>query len=256
MSIHLQASLAFASAAALGAVQLGAKLRERRTERRVREIAGLVPIRSGSGGALRFGGGAVRIPVPHPLRDRRINKRSAELSSQLAPALELIVGHLRIGRNVNAAIAEVIDSIADPLRSIFVEALEEARLGTPLSDSLQKMSVLQDNRHLGVVASAIGLQVNHGGPLVEVLETVHTTIEEEDRLQRDIRTLTADNRLSARVLLALPPVVLVVVSVLNPGYAAPLVTEPLGRQMSVVGAVLALVGWRWLRRLANPDVEA
>jgi len=46
------------------------------------------------------------------------------------------------------------------------------------------------------------------------------------------------------------------VSVLNPGYAAPLITEPLGQEMSVVGAVLALVGWRWLRRLANPDVEA
>ena len=83
---------------------------------------------------------------------------------------------------------------------------------------------------------------------------MHTTIEEEDRLQRDIRTLTADNRLSARVLLALPPIVLVVVSILNPGYAAPLLTDPLGRQMSAAGAVLALVGWRWLRRLAAPEV--
>ncbi len=215
----------------------------------MREIAGLVAHRAD-------GGGSIRTPVPHPLRDRRSNKRSAELSSQLAPALELIVGHLRIGRNVSAAIAEVVDSIDDPLRSIFVEALEEARLGTPLSDSLQRLSVSERNRHLGVVASAIGLQAHHGGSLVEVLETVHTTIEEEDRLQRDIRTLTADNRLSARVLLALPPVVLVVVSVLNPGYAAPLITEPLGRQMSAVGAVLALIGWRWLRRLAKPDVVA
>jgi tight adherence protein B len=247
--MHLQASLAFASAAALGTVQLAAKLRERRTEHRMREIAGLVAHRAD-------GGGSIRTPVPHPLRDRRSNKRSAELSSQLAPALELIVGHLRIGRNVSAAIAEVVDSIDDPLRSIFVEALEEARLGTPLSDSLQRLSVNERNRHLGVVASAIGLQAHHGGSLVEVLETVHTTIEEEDRLQRDIRTLTADNRLSARVLLALPPVVLVVVSVLNPGYAAPLITEPLGRQMSAVGAVLALIGWRWLRRLAKPDVVA
>jgi Flp pilus assembly protein TadB len=48
--------------------------------------------------------------------------------------------------------------------------------------------------------------------------------------------------------------VLVVVSILNPGYAAPLLTDPLGRQMSAAGAVLALVGWRWLRRLAAPEV--
>ncbi len=104
--MHLQASLAFASAAALGTVQLAAKLRERRTEHRMREIAGLVAHRAD-------GGGSIRIPVPTRYGSTS-NKRSAELSSQLAPALELIVGHLRIGRNVSAAIAEVIDSIDDP----------------------------------------------------------------------------------------------------------------------------------------------
>ena len=249
MSTKLSASLAFAAAAALGTSQLRTKLNERKTERRMRQLVGVLPIDDASRTA-------VRIDIPHPLQNHKQRKRNALLSSQLAPALELIVGHLRIGRNVNAAIAEVTDSVSEPLRSIFVEAVEEARLGTPFSDSLQRISEKENNRHLGVVASAIGLQSKHGGSLVEILEAVHTTIEEEDRLRRDIQTLTADNRISAKVLLALPPATLGFVSVLNPGYASPLLSDPLGQRMSVAGVVLGIVGWRWLKRLSNPEVVA
>lgn len=249
MDTNLAASLAFAGAAALSYLQLRTRFEDGRTERRMRRLAGLLPPEVAPS---RFGS----IRLPHPLRERRRRLDRMLLSTQLAPAIELIVGHLRIGRNIAAAVAEVTDSLDEPLRGILVEAVEESRLGTPLGDTLQRIGEERGNRHLGVVASAIGLQARHGGSLVEVLEAVHTTIEEEDRLQRDIRTLTADNRLSARVLLSLPPVVLGVVSLLNPGYATPLVTEPLGRAMSVAGVSLAFVGWRWLRRLANPEVVA
>lgn len=249
MSTHLMASVAFAGAAAFGALQIRQWFDRRATTKRMRQMAGIIPLdiddtrRS-------------RPSIPNPLANRRARQRSALLSSQLAPALELMIGHLKIGRNIGAAVAEVTDSIPEPLRGVFVEATEEARLGAPLSDALQRLSAREANRHLDVVASAIGLQARHGGSLIEILETVHTTIDEEDRLQRDIRTLTADNRLSAKVLLALPPVVLLVVSTFNPGYATPLLTDPLGQRMSVAGAVLAFVGWRWLRRLANPEVVA
>jgi tight adherence protein B len=247
MDTNVAASLAFAASAAFCAMQLRTRLDERRAERMMRELAGVVPFTVPTArGRL--------LDVPHPLRERHRRRESLLLSAQLAPALELIVGHLRIGRNITAAMAEVTDSLTDPLRTVLVDAVEEARLGTPLSDSLLQVADRYGNRHLGVVASAIGLQARHGGSLVEILDSVHNTIEEEDRLQRDIQTLTADNRLSARVLLSLPPIVLAVVSLLNPGYASPLVTDPLGQRMSVAGLVLAFVGWRWLRRLASPEV--
>ena len=249
MSTRLSASLAFAAAAAFGVTQLRTRLDDRRVQRRMRQLVGVAPMPSESDSS-------IHIEMPHPLRERRQRKRNAMISSQLAPALELIVGHLKIGRNIGAAIAEVTYSLSEPLQSIFVDAVEEARLGTPLSDSLQRFSDIEGNRHLGVVASAIGLQSKHGGSLVEILEAVHSTIEEEDRLQRDIQTLTADNRISAKVLLALPPATLVVVSLLNPGYASPLVSDSLGQRMSLVGITLAFVGWRWLKRLSTPEVVA
>ena len=68
------------------------------------------------------------------------------------------------------------------------------------------------------------------------------TIEEEDRLRRDIKSLTADGRLSAKVLLAMPPAMLAIISVLSPGYATPLANTSFGRMLAMVGVVLGLVG--------------
>ena len=183
-----------------------------------------------------------------------MSKRVDELSEQLAPALQLVVGNLRIGRNVLASVADVADAVADPLRGILQEAVTEAKLGTPVGEVLSVIADRAQSRHLRIVASALSLQAKHGGSLVEILETVIETIEEEDRLRRDVKSVTADARLSAVVLLAMPPVVLLLISVLSPGYASPLVTTRLGLTLIGLGVVLAGVGWRWLRSLANPEI--
>lgn len=187
---------------------------------------------------------------------RSADSRRELIASELAPALQLVIGQLRIGRNVVASIAEVADSVPDPLGSIFRDVVSEARLGTPIDEVLGECARRENDRHLGVVASAIGLQARHGGSLVDILGTVVETIEEEDRLRRDIKSVTADGRLSAIVLMGMPPVMLLLVSVFSPGYAAPLVNDPIGRIMALVGLFLGAVGWKWLRVLASPQVIA
>lgn len=185
---------------------------------------------------------------------RKKARRSQEIADELAPALQLMVGNLRIGRDVLSSFSEVADTVNGPLHGIFADVLAETRLGAPLGEVLQRAADAEQERHLAIVASAFSLHSRHGGSLVEIMEAVIETIEEEDKVRRDVRSITADGRLSAIVLLAMPPVVLLFVSALNPGYAAPLVTDPLGRMFSVIGAVLGFTGWRWLRRLGNPRV--
>ena len=180
--------------------------------------------------------------------------RAAAIDDQLAPALQLIVGNLRVGRNVVASVAEVAETAHEPIAGILREAVAEAKLGSSIGDVLMNVAERESNRHLAIVASAVVLHSRHGGSLVGILETVIETIEEEDRLRRDMRSVTADGRLSAVVLLAMPPVVLVFVSSMSPGYAAPLVTTPLGWSMSVLAGVLGIVGWRWLHKLGNPEI--
>lgn len=200
--------------------------------------------------------GVVPVIVRRTRQRAERRRRSELLASELAPTLQLVVGNLRIGRNLPAAIAEVVDVAGEPLRSMLAEVVAQSRLGEPIEECFRQLSEREDDRHLGVVASAIGLHARHGGSLVEILEGVIETIHEEDRLRRDIKSLTADGRLSAVVLMLMPPFALAFVSLFNARYAEPLVTDPLGRAMSVTAIVLGLVGWRWLRALSRPEVVA
>ena len=272
----------FGSAAVIAVTEIRRTLRHRLVIRRARQQVGLVPIiesdrrRRGVSttvnllvigamaaalGSLSFGpvgamGGAVPLVTYRSWESRRARRRREEMADQLAPALQLMVGHLKIGRNVMSALSEVAEATPAPLGDLLREVVSEVRLGSAVDEVLQAVADRENDRHLGVVASAIGLQSRHGGSLVEILETVVETIEEEDRLRRDIRSLTADGRLSATVLLAMPPAMLVIVSLLSPGYTAPLWDHPTGRAMSMAGLFLGFVGWRWLRSLGTPKVVA
>ena len=268
----------FAIAGSLVVVETSSYVRQRRWRRRIRSHVGL-EAESGSRGpewltlttawcaaaaAVGFawagpvGLGLAAVPLVVRRTRARMEKRrrSDQLAAELAPTLRLVVGNLRIGRNLPAAIAEVVDTAAEPLRSILSEVVTQSRLGEPIDESFRRLAEQEGDRHLGVVASAVGLHARHGGSLVEILDGVVETIDEEDRLRRDIKSLTADGRLSAITLMSMPPFALLFVTLFNPGYAEPLVTTSLGRVMSVSAVILGLVGWRWLRILGRPEIVA
>lgn len=275
-------AIAFGSAAVLAVTEIGRARHRRLVITRARQQVGLVPLVESDRRqnwlsthlnlvAMGFVAGVVGLVAIGPMgalagvvpvmswrswEARRVRKRREQLADQLAPALQLVVGHLRIGRNVMGALTEVAEDTPAPLGDLLREVVSEVRLGSAVDEVLQDVADRENDRHLGVVASAIGLQSRHGGSLVEILETVVETIEEEDRLRRDIRSLTADGRLSATVLLAMPPAMFVIVSLLSPGYTSPLFETSLGRSMSMAGLFLGFVGWRWLRSLGTPKVVA
>jgi len=146
----------------------------------------------------------------------------------------------------------VADRADEPLDGIIDEVLAEARLGLPIHEVLDRIAATEGSRHLDVIASAIGLHAHHGGSLTEILATVAESIDAEDALRREVETLTADARLSAQVLLGLPVAALVLLSLLSPGYATPLIATPAGRAMAMAGGVLGVIGWWWLRALSRP----
>lgn len=199
-----------------------------------------------------FAGAPALVGAARTSRQRR--KRAEALASGLAPALQLVVDNLRVGRDLVSALNEVATTVPDPMASVLASVVAEVRLGARVDEALLRQAEAEGDRHLAVVASGVGLHVEHGGNLVEILTSVVETIEEEDRLRRNIATITADGKMSGQVLLALPLVTLLAVSLLSPGYATPLVAEPLGRMMTLVALVLGVAGWLWLRRLSNMEV--
>ena len=191
--------------------------------------------------------------VSRSMNKRSARKRQSAIDDALAPALQRIVDQLGVGRTVSAAIESSIELTSAPLDGIFRRVISDHNVGIPIDVSLRDVANEEANHHLQVIASALGLHAQHGGSLTDILIAVLESIEEEDRLRRDLLTLTADARLSANVLLAMPVGALVITSLLSPGYATPLIATSAGRVMSLGGLVLGSIGVWWLRLLAQPE---
>jgi tight adherence protein B len=144
--------------------------------------------------------------------------------------------------------------VEDPTSTEFQRALTEARLGLPLEDSLGDMAERIDSDDFRWVVVAMNIQRQVGGNLAELLETVAATLRGREQVRRQISALSAEGRLSAVILIALPFVILGFLLVTNPGYLTPLLTNMLGWIMLGIVTVLMLIGVLWIRKMIAIDV--
>ncbi len=128
--------------------------------------------------------------------------------------------------------------------------LAESRLGRDLSESMHALASRMDSKDLEWVVSAIDINRDTGGNLSEILQKVSMTIRERARIGRQVRTLTAEGRLSARILLILPFAMLLWQWRVNPDNLAKL-TEGIGLIFLAIAGVLLVLGSLWVRRIVN-----
>jgi tight adherence protein B len=121
------------------------------------------------------------------------------------------------------------------------------RVGRDLSEALTDVAERMDSDDFRWITQAISIHRQVGGNLADVLDTVANTIRERGQVRRQVATLSAEGRLSAYVLIALPFAVVLFLSVVNPGYLAVFTTTAIGWVMFVMAAVLLVVGIIWLR---------
>jgi tight adherence protein B len=181
-------------------------------------------------------------------------RRRAKFMKQLPDTLQLLAGTLKAGYGVLQAIDTVVKEVEDPTSTEFQRALTEARLGLPLEDSLGDMAERIDSDDFRWVVVAMNIQRQVGGNLAELLETVAATLRGREQVRRQISALSAEGRLSAVILIALPFVILGFLLVTNPGYLTPLLTNVLGWIMLGIVSVLMLIGVVWIRKMIAIDV--
>ncbi len=177
-------------------------------------------------------------------------KRQAAFADQLPDVLQLITTALRSGYGITQAVESVAEESEEPARSEFAHVLVETRLGRDLSDSMHALAQRMESKDLEWVVSAIDINRETGGNLSEVLDTVSATIRERGRIARHVRTLTAEGRLSARILLALPLLMLVWQWRVNPDNFE-LLTYGVGLVALVIAGILMVVGAVWVHRVVN-----
>lgn len=199
-------------------------------------------------------GGALGLILPGMVVNMKKNKRSAAMTEQLPEALNIISSGLRAGFSFPQALSIVNREMTGPLQVEFSRILKENRLGKPMDEALTDFLDRVENDDLELLVTALLIQRQVGGNLAEVLDSISHTIRERVRIKGEIRTLTAEGKLSAIILSVLPVAMALLLSVLNPSYFFTLVEEPLGIAMIVIALVMQLIGMMIIRKIVAIDV--
>ncbi len=184
----------------------------------------------------------------------REGRREAAFLAQLPDTLQLLAGSLQAGYSLPQALDTVVREGAAPMSVEFNRALVESRLGRPVEDALEAIGGRLKSEDFSWVVMAIRIQRDVGGNLAELLLTVADTLRERERLRRQVKTLSAEGRLSGWILGALPVVFGVYLVVTSPGYLSPLWSSPLGIGMVVLAVLLLAVGGFWMSRVVKVEV--
>lgn len=175
----------------------------------------------------------------------RTSKRRGRFADQVDDTVQLIAGSLRAGHGLNRSIGAVASEADAPTSEELARVVNEVRLGRNLADSLHTTAERMKSDDFEWVAQAIAINQETGGNLAEVLDQVGKTIRDRNEIRRQVRALSAEGRLSAIVLVALPIVVFLFLLVVQPTYFSTFFTHPLGIIGLVVAAILLIIGSIW-----------
>ena len=142
----------------------------------------------------------------------------------------------------------------DPAGTEFGRVFHEQNLGIKIEDALKSMAERVDILDVRFFVTAVLIQRQTGGDLAEVLDKISKVIRGRIELFGEVKTLTAEGRLSGWTLLALPAVVFAALQVLNPDYAAVLIYQPEGRMMLIAAGVMQLMGMAMIHKIVNIKV--
>jgi Flp pilus assembly protein TadB len=184
----------------------------------------------------------------------RIGRRRAAYAEQLPDVLQLVAGSLQAGFSLAQALDAVVRQDNQPAAGEISRALAETRIGVGLEDALARVAVRMASEDTTWVVMAIRIQREVGGNLAEVLLTTVGTVRERAALHRHVRALSAEGRLSAYILIALPIGVGGFLFTIRGEYMRPLFSTAIGLIMVVTAGLMLAIGSWWMSKLIKVEV--
>jgi tight adherence protein B len=192
--------------------------------------------------------------APVALLNQLGTRRRKAFTAQLPDTLQLLASSLRAGYSLLQGLDAVAQEVDDPMGRELRRVVLETRLGRDMELALGDLAGRMQSKDFDWVVMAIRIQREVGGNLAELLTSVAETMIGRERLRREVSALTAEGRLSAIIVGALPLVIGLAISVLNPGYINGLFTSSIGRAMVLGATVLTLVGFVWMKKTIEIEV--
>jgi tight adherence protein B len=181
-------------------------------------------------------------------------KRMARFQRQLPEALELIARALRAGHAFFVGLKLVGEEFAEPIGPEFKRAFDEVSMGISVPQALENLANRVDCLDLKFFVTSVSVQRETGGNLAEIIESLGRLIRKRFELYMKIKALSAEGKVSAIILFALPIVVGLLLYRMNPDYIGLLFTDPIGHTMLMVGSTLMIVGAFITSRMINIEV--
>ncbi len=183
----------------------------------------------------------------------KVARRRKAFEAQLPDALGLIASSLQAGHTALRAVQSMVEESEAPLSEEFERVVAETALGDPLVDALDRMSQRLDIEDLKMVVQAIRIQQNVGGKLADLLHTLAEFMRAREEIRREVKVLTAEGRMSAWVLGAMPVGLFFAVKTMSPGYLDPILRAP-GVFALIGAAVSVAIGITMIMRMVRIDI--
>lgn len=191
--------------------------------------------------------------IPNAFVNSIKKKRTEKLNQQLPEALNIISNGLRAGFSFNQAMDVASKELDSPIKDEFAKVLRDNSIGKTLDESLVDFSQRVDDEDVNMFITALLIQRRVGGNLAEILDTIAVTIRDRVRMRGEVKTLTAQGRISAIIISILPFGVAGFIFVSNPDYIMELFKNAIGIIMVVMAIIMQLIGIFIIMKMSNVE---
>jgi len=199
-------------------------------------------------------GGAIGFSMPFMVLRFKRTRRLRAFEEAFPEALDLISRALKAGHAFATGLKMVADEMSEPVGPEFRKTFDEQNFGLPLKDALENLTYRVPLLDMRFFATAVLIQRETGGNLSEILENLAHVVRERFKILRQVRVYTAHGRLTGYVLLALPAVLAVALSFINPEHMNLLFRERMGQIMLMVAIGMQFLGFLWIKQVVKIEV--
>ena len=209
-----------------------------------------------AGGNVLFGwvGAVLGFFIPYAYASHMRTRRFQKFEEKFPEAIDTLARAVRAGHAFTTALEMIANEVSEPVAGEFRQLYEEQKFGLPVRDALLNLADRIPLVDVKFFVTAVMLQRETGGNLAEILDNLSYVIRERFKILRQVRVHTAQGRLTMVLLMALPPTIVVLMLMLNPGFIRPLFTDPLGHALIVGGITLQTMGYFVIRRIIRIQV--
>ncbi len=192
------------------------------------------------------------LPFARIAGERR--RRLRRFEEQLPEAIDIIARALRAGHPFSATLKLAAEDLQEPVAGEFRRAFADVNYGTDMRRALLGMLARVPSLTLMAFVTAVLVQRETGGNLAEILDQIARVVRGRFRFQRRVRTLSAEGRLSAWVLVLVPFGLFGMLWATTPAYLKVLLGTATGHQLLAIGGTLVVVGVLWIRHVIRIEV--